>query len=598
MVNTKNVGLFFFNRGVAEPDAIKYSELIEYAKEFSEVNLTKEYDNENQIDFEKVSKDIRANDIQRVVIASDSPGAFKNGFSRALKLAGKNPTSISLANFNDHGASISDSTERAKAILACAIYDVPFEVASNPDESDLNENTLIIGGGIAGIQAALEIGNAGYKVYLVEKAGTIGGHMAMFDKTFPTLDCAACILTPKMVEVGQHPNIEILSYSEVKKVEGEAGDFKVVVNKKARRVDQATCVACGICSDVCPTKVPSEFDAEVSLRKAIYIPFPQAVPNKYLVDEENCLYVKAGKCGVCAKKCPADAINLDEKDEEVEINVGNIIVTTGYKIFDAKNAKNYGYGDFPNVITSLEFERIVNASGPTGGKLKKKTKDKKGKWVFSSKGEDPKSVAIIHCIGSRDENYNKYCSRVCCMYSLKFAHLVKEKVPEAEVFEYYIDMRAFGKDYEEFYERIKSEGINLIRGRTAKIEEVRDKLKLRSEDIINDRLDEREVDVVILSVAIEPGEDFEELSKMLNISRTQDGWFMERNPTIATTETFTGGISIAGACQGPKDIPDSVVQASSAASKVLQTIMKKRIKRSIKEIPLEVIENRAKNFFN
>jgi len=447
-------------------------------------------------------------------------------------------------------------------------------------------DTLVIGGGIAGIQASLEIANSNHNVFLVEKTGTIGGHMAMFDKTFPTLDCAACILTPKMVEVGQHANIELMTYCEVQEVSGEPGNFKAKILKKARRVDISTCIGCGICSEKCPAKAPSEFDAGTALRKAIYIPFPQAVPNKYLIDAENCRYVQDKKCGVCAKVCPAECINLEEEDQVVEINVGNIIVATGFKTFDAKKIERFGYGEFPNVLTSVEFERLVNAAGPTVGNIRYRTQDKKGNWIFEPEGEEPGSYAIIHCVGSRDENYNKYCSRVCCMYSLKLAHLIKEKAPDAEVHEFYIDMRAFGKGYEEFYERIKEEGVNVIRGKTAKIDKADGQLLLRSEDIVNQKLLETKVDMVILAVGLEPREDAQNISEMLGINRGGDGWFEELDYVSDPVSTNVSGITIAGACQGPKDIPDSVAQGSAAASKVLQNILNGKTKQDVKTAEL------------
>jgi len=477
----------------------------------------------------------------------------------------------------------------------CGIYGVPYEIVAVPEEITVCNNSLVIGGGIAGIQASLEIANGNQKVYLVEKTATIGGHMAQFDKTFPTLDCAACILTPKMVEVGQHPNIELMTYCEIIGIKGEPGNYKVKILKKARRVNLKACIGCGNCATKCPAKVPSEFDSGTALRKAIYIPFPQAVPNKYLIDAENCLYVKNGKCGVCVKACPVlNCINLDEKDEEIEITVGNIIVAIGFKIFDARRIKHFGYGKFLNVLTSLEFERLVNAAGPTGGHICSRTMDKKGNWIFSPETDEPKSVALIHCVGSRDENYNRYCSKVCCMYSLKLAHLVKEKLPDAEVYEYFIDMRAFGKGYEEFYERIKRENVHLIRGRTAKIEEVDGQLLLRSEDILKNSLIEQKVDMVILAVGLEPAEDMKTISQMLGIPQSDDGWFKETNYNSDPVNTITGGIFIAGVCQGPKDIPDTVAQASAAASRVLQVILKGKIARGIKDVPLERIETKVK----
>ena len=438
--------------------------------------------------------------------------------------------------------------------------------------SYLNE-TLVIGAGIAGIQASLEIAKSKNKVFLLEKSGTIGGHMAQFDKTFPTLDCAACILTPKMVDVGQHSHIELLTNSEVISIGGEVGNYKVKILKHARRVSLSACIGCGICTDKCPSKISNEFDEGTSMRKAIYMPFPQAVPNKYLIDSENCIYVQNGKCGTCAKVCPADAINLDEADEYLEILVGNIILATGFKSFDAKKIEQFGYGKYPNVLTSLEFERLLNASGPTEGEITFRSQDKKGNWIFEKGNGEPQKLAIIHCVGSRDQNHHVHCSRVCCMYSLKLAHLVKDKIPAAEVSEYYIDMRAYGKGYEEFYNRIKDEGVNMIRGRTARIEQKNDQLCLRSEDIINDKIIESEVDMVILSVGLEPSSDTEKLASIAGIALSEDGWFKELNAVGDSECTNQKGIFIAGACQGPKDIPDSVAQGSAAAALVLQNIL-------------------------
>jgi heterodisulfide reductase subunit A len=419
--------------------------------------------------------------------------------------------------------------------------------------------------------------------------------MATFDKTFPTLDCAACILTPKMVEVNQNPNIKLMTYCEVQEVSGVPGNFNITIHQKARKVNVATCIGCGTCAEKCPAQAPSEFDAGTTMRKAIYIPFPQAVPNKYLIDAENCIYLKNGKCKACVKACPVpDCIDLDEKDTEVVINVGNIIVATGYKPFDAKRMEQFGYGKFPNVLNSLEFERLLNASGPTGGNIHYRSQDKKGNWIFTGESAKPEKVAIIHCVGSRDKNYNKYCSRVCCMYSLKFSHLILEKLPEAEIFEYFIDMRAFGIGYEEFYERIKEEGVSIIRGKTAKVELKADKLLLRGEDILRGSLIENAVDMVVLSVGLEPGEDTMKLSKMLGIPVTECGWFEEANYNMDPTGSFRGGISMAGTCQGPKDIPDTVAQGSAAAARVIQSIIRGKITTGIATLPLATIEKRIK----
>jgi heterodisulfide reductase subunit A2 len=594
MKNTEPTGVFFYYAGSLVPDFLDYSELASYALGFR--NVVKIW---NDSDFpwneENIVKRIESSGLGRIVVAGSMPGTLKTLFSKAMAIAGKDPGAVVLASFNDYGIRSVADMERAKAVLACTISDVPYEIAALPGENPVNPATLIIGAGIAGIQASLEIANGGNLVYLVEKTGTIGGKMATFDKTFPTLDCAACILTPKMVEVNQNPHIRLMTYCEVLEVTGEAGNFSVRVLQKARKVNVATCIGCGTCAEKCPATAPSEFDAGTTLRKAIYIPFPQAVPNKYMVDAASCIYLKNGKCKACVKACPVpDCINLDEPDKEVVLSVGNIIVATGYKPFEAARMEQYGYGKYPNVLTSLEFERLVNASGPTGGNIHYRSQDKKGNRIFTAETGKPERIAIIHCVGSRDKNYNKYCSRVCCMYSLKFAHLILDKLPEAEVFEYFIDMRAFGKGYEEFYERIREEGVTMIRGKTAKVEEKNGKLFIRGEDILRSEIVENVVDMVILSVGLEPGEDTGKISRMLGIPLSEGGWFEESNYNTDPTGTVRGGIIIAGACQGPKDIPDAVAQGSAAAGTVIQCILKGSVKSDIDKIPLESIEKRIK----
>ncbi|MFC2118535.1 FAD-dependent oxidoreductase [Bacteroidota bacterium] len=542
-------------------------------------------------DSEKMAGIIKNKNIQRIVIAGDSPGIHKSFFARAMKLAGNMAEDVVLAGFREHNIIKSSDIDFAKAIVYCAINNVDYIKATQPTTSSVNPETLIIGGGIAGVQASLEIADAGNKVYLVERTATIGGYMATFDKTFPTLDCAACILTPKMGEVGQHANIDMMTYSEVKNISGTPGNYKATILKKAKFVNPHTCIGCGTCSEKCPVKVKSEFDSGTTMRKSVYIPFPQAVPNKYVIDADTCTYILKQKCGVCAKVCPVpDCINYEEKDEEIEITVGNIIVATGYKPFDAARDERYGYGKYPNVLTSLEFERMVNASGSTGGNIYFRTQDKKGNWLLQPDGENPKSVALIHCVGSRDENFNKYCSKVCCMYSLKLAHLIVEKLPNTKVYEYYIDIRAFGKGYEEFYKRIDEEGVNIIRGRTAKVDEKDGKLHLRGEDIIGGNLIEQEIDMVVLAVGLEARDDAKKLADMLGISQSDDGWFVEADYISDPTATLNGGISIAGVCQGPKDIPDTVAQASATASRVIQSIMQGKINNNRKDISLSDIE--------
>uniref|UniRef100_UPI003216CED5 CoB--CoM heterodisulfide reductase iron-sulfur subunit A family protein n=1 Tax=uncultured Draconibacterium sp. TaxID=1573823 RepID=UPI003216CED5 len=588
-------GIFLYHPGNGHVGKLNFTELFAYSEAHEDVAVVWDSKTFPLWDIEYLKLQIKQNKLTRIIIAGYDTGMVKPIFTRAFSSLQLNVENIHLEDFKEHGILENGNTELGKALLSCAVYNVALEDIKPDNVAEVCSETLIIGAGIAGIQAALEIANANHKVHLVERSGTIGGHMAMFDKTFPTLDCAACILTPKMVEVGQHPNINLLTYSEVQSVTGNPGSFKVKIVKKARRVSLSKCIGCGSCAEKCPGKARSEFDAGTTFRKAIYIPFPQAVPNKYLIDAESCRYVQGKKCGVCVKNCPVPGcINLDEKDSEIEICVGNIIIATGFKTFDATKLANYGYGNFPNVLTSLEFERLINAAGPTEGKITFRTQNKKGDWIFSSLSDSPERVAIIHCVGSRDINHNPYCSRVCCMYSLKLAHLVKEKIPEAEVYEYYIDMRSFGKGYEAFYERIKSEGIHLLRGKPAEVRMNGNNLVIRSEDIDGGLLLEQKVDMVILSVGLEPAEGAASIAKECGITTDNNGWMDEANYVTSPVNTFSEGVMIAGLCQGPKDIPDTVAQASAAASEVLKHIMRTKMKKNIPGLPLSDIRERAK----
>lgn len=544
---------------------------------------------------------IKTNKIDRIVIAGEMPGYYKPVFTKAMSIAGGNTDEIRLASFKEHGVKGEFALDRAKATIACANMGVPFSLVAVPKGNPVNFTTLVIGGGIAGIQASLEIANADKHVYLVEQTGTIGGHMAMFDKTFPTLDCAACILTPKMVSVGQHDKIHLLTNSRVTEVSGKPGTYRVKIQQKPRYIDVEACVACGLCVDVCPVKIDSEFDAKLSIRKAVYIPFPQAVPNAYLIDGDICTYVQTEgkKCGVCVKKCPKECIDLKEQPKITDIEVGNIIIATGYDLLDVGKIEQYGYGKFPNVLTSLEFERLTNASGSTGGRIVTKTKrinkrTQKEEWFFAPDGIPPRSVAIIHCVGSRNNKYNAYCSRVCCMYSLKFAHLIKEKIPNVNCYEFYIDMRAFGKGYEEFADRIREEGTFVVRGHSASVEMVNEQLIVKGEDIMNDTLVEFKVDMVVLAVGLVPAPGTEELSRILGVNRDNDGWFSELDYNGSPTDTERGGIYVAGMCQGPKDIPDTVAQASAVAAGVLKSITSGRGIGNLSSITLSEIEARAK----
>lgn len=357
-----------------------------------------------------------------------------------------------------------------------------------------------------------------------------------------------------MVSVGQHENIEILSYSEVEEVAGYVGNFKVMVRKKARYVDEDVCTGCGLCQEKCPAKkIPSEFDGGLGTRTAIYIPFAQAIPRIPVIDEENCRYFQSGKCRVCEKLCPTGAVDFEQQDQVVELEVGTIIVATGFDLFDCSRISEYGYGRYDNVLSSLQLERLVDASGPTRGRIVLKD------------GREPQSLAIVHCVGSRDKKYNRHCSRICCMYSLKLAHLVKDATG-AQVYEFYIDMRTGGKGYEEFYERLQEEGVIFIRGRPAEIVPHDGRLLVKAEDANLGRLMQIPVDMVILSAGLEPRHDAADVSHLFGFSRSGDGFFLEKHPKLAPVETASNGVFIAGACQGPKDIPDTVAQAGAAAA--------------------------------
>ncbi len=421
-------------------------------------------------------------------------------------------------------------------------------------------SALVIGAGIAGIQTALDIADAGFKVCLVEKEPSVGGRMSQLDKTFPTLDCSACILTPKMVDVSRHPNIELITYSEVTNVQGAAGDFRVMVKKKPRYVDINKCTGCGSCAEACrfKGKVADTFNAAMGKRSAIYVPFPQAVPLKYTVDPTQCIYLTRGVCGktfLCKDACKADAIDFTQKEEFVDLDVSAIVVATGFDPFNAALKPELGYGIYPNVITSLQFERLSSASGPTAGKI-----------VLD--GKEPKEVAFIQCVGSRDiTTGNLHCSRVCCMITAKHAHLVKDKTcGDAKVTVFYADIRAFGKGFEEFYDRVREEGVNYRRGYVSEIYRRDGKLIVRSEDTLIGKPIETTADLVVLSVGLVPRAETNVLAKVLGLTNSADGFLAEAHPKMRPVDTTIDGVYLAGCVQGPKDIPDTVAHAKAAAA--------------------------------
>jgi heterodisulfide reductase subunit A len=569
---TEKVGVYICHCGSNIAGVVDVEEVARWAYSISpDVVVSRDYKFMcSSLGQEMIEKDIHELGLTRVVVAACSPHLHEATFRNACQRAGLNPYLFEMASIREQVSWVTVdkkiATQKAKALVAGAVRRVVYQQPLEPIIVDINPNVLVVGGGIAGIQAALEIANSGKHVYLVEREPSIGGHMAQFDKTFPTLDCSACILTPKMFSAGQHPNITLLTWSEVEKVDGFIGNFTVQIRKRARKINTELCNGCMVCMEKCPKKVVDDvYEVGMAKRKAIYTTFPQAVPKFPVIDVENCIFYQKGTCKACEKFCPTGAIDFDQQDEILKVNVGNVILATGYDLFDCRRVPEYGYGRLPNVITSLEFERMTNVSGPTGGK------------VLLKDGTEPKSVAIVHCVGSRDRNYNRYCSAICCMQSLKFAHLVHEKT-EAKVMNFYIDIRTPGKTYDEFYQRILDEGTLFVRGKVGEITDVprniseEGKLIVQVYDTAAGMQRRIPVDMVILSAALEPRADALKTAKIFGISCSADGWLIERHPKLDPIATMTDGIFIAGCVQGPKDIPASVSQGAAAAARVMGLI--------------------------
>ena len=511
-----------------------------------------------------IVKAIQDQRLDRVVVASCSPRLHEATFRRTVESAGLNPYFFEMANVREHCSWIhtdkETATPKAFDLVRMAVAKALRNEALTRGSITIEKRALVIGAGIAGIQAALDIADAGHEVILLEREPTIGGRMAQLDKTFPTLDCSQCILTPKMVDAAKHPNITLYTWSELEKVAGYIGNFTVTIRRKARGVDETLCTGCGVCQSKCPVKVPSEFDEGMGMRKAIYSPFPQAVPNRPVMDRANCTFFKTGKCKICERFCEANAIRFDQEDSLIEVKVGAIVTATGFDLFKVEKYGEYGYGLYPDVINSLQFERLVNASGPTDGKIKK-----------PSDHEIPKSVAFVLCVGSRDEQKGTtYCSRACCMYSIKHAIQFRDKVKDGRAYVFYMDIRTPGKSYEEFYKRAAVDyGVEFIRGRPSKIFNRNGKLVLKAEDTLLGRPIEVEVEMVVLAPAMLARHDAAKIAQTMSISYDGYGFLNEAHPKLRPVETNTAGIFLAGVCQGPKDIPDTVAQASAAASKVI-----------------------------
>ena len=559
------IGVYVCHCGLNIAGSVDCEEVAKFAQSLPHVVLAKDnrYTCSDQGQ-ELIKNDIKEQRLNRVVVASCSPRLHEPTFRKACEEAGVNKYLFEMANIREqcswvHLHDRKAATEKAKDLVKMAVAKAALLQPAEETEAPVIRKALVIGDGVAGIQAALDLADTGYGVYLVEKEPSIGGMMARIDKTFPTMDCSICILAPKMSDAGHHENIELLTNSEVVEVKGYIGNFHVKILKKPRYVTK-DCSACGECVEVCPVTAPNEFDVGLTRRHAIYTPFAQAVPSTYIIDMNICLN-KEGVivCDKCIKACERQAVDFEMKPETVEIDVGTIIVATGADVFDPSSLPSYGYGKYPNVITSLEFERLINAGGPSAGRL-----------IRPDDKQIPKRVAFIQCVGSRtDRNGRLYCSNVCCMNSIKDSLLIREHWPETEIYIFYVDIRAYGKGFEDLYKRARKEGVMFVRGLPAEIIEDRrtHNLWLVGENTLQKELYKTNVDMVILSVGLEPRKDSEVIQRLLTLSKTQDGFFMEAHPKLRPVDAATGGIFFAGCAEGPKDIKDSVTQASAAAAR-------------------------------
>ncbi|OIP37428.1 disulfide reductase [Candidatus Desantisbacteria bacterium CG2_30_40_21] len=569
------IGVFICHCGSNIAGVVEIERVVEAAKTLPGVQVSMDYKymcsdpGQNLI-----INTIKEQALTGVVVGSCSPRMHERTFRATVERAGLNPYMLEIANIREHVSWVHSDNKEAATDKAIKLIEMAVAKARRNEPISkmfvpIEKRALVIGGGIAGIQAALDIAEAGFLVTLVEKEPSIGGRMAQLDKTFPTLDCSACILTPKMVAASQNKNITLMTYSEIVQVHGVIGNFDITIKKKARLINASKCIGCGICTQKCPSKKAlSEFNERLEVRKAIYTPFPQAVPNIPVIDKTACTYFQTGKCKVCEKVCPAGAIDYSQEDEIITEKFGAIVIATGFDIYDHSHYGEYGYGEFKDVITSLQFERLINSSGPTDGHVSR-----------PSDGKDPKIIVFIQCVGSRDDSKCRpYCSRVCCMYTAKQAMLLRDHYPETQSFVFYMDIRAGGKGYEEFVQKAQNEyGVIYLRGRVSRIYEKKDKLIVKGADTLSGRQVEIEADLVVLANGLEPKKDAKNLAQLFHVSYDQYGFYNELHPKLAPVETAISGVFLAGTCQGPKDIPDTVAQASASAAKVIGLLSKEKM---------------------
>jgi len=560
----KRIGLFVCHCGVNIASVVDVEKVAQVLKDYPGVTFSTDYvymcsDPGQQM----IIDTIKEKHLDGIIVAACSPTLHEKTFQEAARLAGLNPYQIEIANIREQDSWVHTDKEKAtkKAVKIVKSHVAKARQNENlePIKVDVNRRALVIGGGISGLQAAMDIADHGYEVILVEKNPSIGGKMIQLSETFPTLDCSQCILTPKMVEVSRHPRIKLLTYHEVDSISGFVGNFKVRIRKKPRYVDETLCNLCNECEKVCPQVVPDEFNMGLSFRKAIYMPFPQAIPGTFTLDAEHCLGLNPVRCGKCKDVCEKKAIDYDMKETIVEEEVGAVVVATGYDLYTMQALGEYGGEKYEDVVNGLEFERILSASGPTGGTIRR-----------PSDGKIPKSVVFVQCSGSRDtEKHLPYCSKICCMYTAKHAMMYRHRVPDGQATVFYIDVRAGGKSFDEFYMRtVEEDKVLYIRGKVSKIFKEGDKLIVWGVDTLTGKKVEVEADMVVLAMAMVKADGVQDLLKKLKIATDIHGFLAEAHPKLRPVESLNAGFYLTGCALGPKDIPETVAQASAAAAKV------------------------------
>jgi len=565
------IGVYICHCGINIAATVDVEKVTEFARTLPHVAIARNYQYMcSDPGQDLIKNDIKTNGLDRIVVAACSPRMHEPTYRNACRSAGLNPYFFEMANIREQCSWVhpnkEEATKKAMDLIASAVAKVALHEPLEENEVGVTSTVLVIGGGIAGIQASLDIANSGFEVYLVEKLPSPGGHLAQLDRTFPNLEETSVTLLPKLREVGNHPLIHLLTQSEVESVEGFVGNFKVRIRHDPRYVDPDRCTCCKKCEEVCPVRVPNEFNMGLDQRAAIYLPFQHAVPRCYTIDAKNCLYLQKGECGKCREICPEGAVQFEEVGMEFDTKIGTIIVATGYDPFDPKLKPELGYGQYKNVITGLEFERLISPDGPTQGKL-------------LINGKEPKNIVFVQCVGSRDKTVNnEYCSRVCCMFTAKQAHIVKDRIPEARVTICYIDIRAFGKGYEQFYEAVQKKGVFYRKGVPSEIYQKNGKLIVKADDELLGEPYEEEADLVVLATGLTQRKDSDKLRSLLKLSLSPDRFYLEAHPKLRPLDTATDGVFLAGTCQGPKDICDTISQAHGTASRATIPLFAGRVR--------------------